>query len=355
MKIHNNCSAPIFKNEKSPVKAFLLLAGLWLMAMTVFPVWQTAEAQETEEISTVNLSDIYMRDGHVLVDEETETYYIVSSASGARVRAYKSTDLVNWEGPHIVYETPDEMWGTEVDINSIWAPELHKYNGKYYLFVTFSSNYPMSEQWEDWFEWRTRVWRGSQILVSDTPLGPYEAFSNEPQIDPALITLDGTLWEEDGIPYMIYCHEWVQIVDGAISMVQLSEDLSETVGEYEVMFRGSAAAWNRPGEPTHWVTDGPWFYTSKSGKLFMVWSGFSHTGYTVGLAVSESGRLEGPWVQQDEPLYSDDGGHPALFETFDGRLVMSLHSPNGGPETRQLFFEMEDTGETLRIVRQLDN
>lgn len=342
-------------NKKSAVMKLqlLTLAGICLVAMMTFTLSQSAIAQDQEEeISTVRLADIYMRDGHILVDEETETYYIVSSARGAGVRLYTSTDLIHWEGPHIVYETPDEMWGTDVEINSIWAPEIHEYNGKYYLFVTFSSNYRLEEQWEDWFEWRTRVRRSSQVLVSDDPLGPYEAFSNEPLFDPDMVTLDGTLWVEDGTPYMIYCHEWVQIVDGSISMIQLTDDLSDTVGEHSILFRGSDGPWNRPGEPNHWVTDGPWFYTSHSGKLFMVWSGFSHTGYTVGLAVSHSGKLEGPWVQQEDPIYSDDGGHPSIFETFDGRLMLSLHTPNGGPQTRQIFYEVEDTGETLEIVER---
>jgi hypothetical protein len=34
-------------------------------------------------------------------------------------------------------------------------------------------------------------------------------------------------------------------------------------------------------------------------------------------------------------------------------MVSALHSPNGGPQTRIRLFEMEDTGETLRIVRRL--
>lgn len=331
----------------------LILAGAGLVALMLLPVRQTAFAQAQEEISTVRLADIYMRDGHVLADEETQTYYIVTAAPGAGVRAFTSKDLIDWEGPHIIYRTPDEMWGTDVNINGIWAPELHKHNGKYYLFVTFSSNAELAEQWTDWFEWRPRVRRASQILVSDSPLGPYEAFSNESLFDPDMMTLDGTLWVEDGVPYMVYCHEWVQVVDGSISMIQLTDDLSDTVGDHTILFRGSDGPWNRRGQPTHWVTDGPWFYTSHSGKLFMPWSGFSETGYTVGLAVSESGKLEGPWVQQEETLYSDDGGHPAIFKTFDGRLVMSLHSPNGGPQTRQHLFEVEDTGETLRILRRI--
>jgi hypothetical protein len=42
-----------------------------------------------------------------------------------------------------------------------------------------------------------------------------------------------------------------------------------------------------------------------------------------------------------------------LFRTFDGKLIMSLHSPNSGPNQRMHFFELEDTGETLRVIRPL--
>ncbi len=308
-----------------------------------------------DDVSKVELSDVRMRDANVLADDSTDTYYITSSARGAGVRVYTSKDLETWEGPYIVYRTPDEMWGEDVDINSIWAPEMHKYNGKYYLFLTFSSGKELPEQWDEWFNWLPRVRRASQVLVSDSPLGPFKPFANEPTLPKEMMTLDGTLWEEDGTPYMVYCHEWVQIVDGAVSMVQLTEDLSKTAGDHEVLFHGSAAPWATRSEDWgsgSWVTDAPWLYRSKSGKLFMLWSGYNNGVYTSGLAVSESGELAGPWTQREEPVYTDDGGHPSLFTTFDGRLIMALHSPNSDEE-RVHFFEMEDTGETLRIVREL--
>lgn len=328
---------------------FPLLACLFFTA----PLFAAETPPSSEApLSTFKLEDIHMRDACILPDEATQTYYIVASAPGAAVRAYTSQDLETWEGPHIIYETPPEMWGREVEIRGIWAPELHEYQGKYYLFLTFDSSALLPEQWSDWFDWRPRVRRASQVLVSDSPLGPFKAFSNEPTLPAEMMTLDGTLWVEDGVPYMVYCHEWVQIVDGTVSMQQLKDDLSATVGESTVLFRGSDGPWAQRS-PTEgcWVTDGAWLYRSQSGKLFMPWSGFSETGYTVGLAISESGKLAGPWTQQEEPLYRDDGGHPMLFETFDGQLMMALHSPNGGPQTRIHLFPLEDTGDTLRVLR----
>lgn len=71
----------------------------------------------------------------------------------------------------------------------------------------------------------------------------------------------------------------------------------------------------------------------------------------MGIAISPSGKLAGPWQQQEEPVYKDDGGHGMLFTTFDGRLMMVLHSPNNR-EARPRIFEMEDTGDTLKIAKE---
>ena len=40
-----------------------------------------------------------------------------------------------------------------------------------------------------------------------------------------------------------------------------------------------------------------------------------------------------------------------LFTTFDGKLMMVLHSPNDR-EARPRLFEMEDTGETLKVTKE---
>jgi arabinan endo-1,5-alpha-L-arabinosidase len=132
----------------------------------------------------------------------------------------------------------------------------------------------------------------------------------------------------------------------------LEEDLSETVGEPTRLFDGSDAVWSRksPQYGCH-VTDGPYLYKSKSGKLFMLWTSGGYTGYTQGIAISPSGKLAGPWEQQAEPLYKEDGGHGMLFTTFDGKLMMVLHSPNGR-SARPRIFEMEDMGETLKVVAE---
>jgi arabinan endo-1,5-alpha-L-arabinosidase len=329
-----------------------LLGSLILVVNVVFAAAPepAAPSQAAPPVTTVRLADVRMRDACVLPDPSIKTYYLVAAARGNAVRAYTSRDLVNWEGPHIIFQTPPGWWDG-ADIRGIWAPELHAYRGKYYLFLTFNTADKFPEQWRNWLP---RVNRGSQILWADAPLGPYHAFADRSTPPPDMMTLDGTFWVEDGVPYMVFSHEWVQIVDGTIEMIRLKDDLSAAVGEPTRLFFASDAPWSKQS-PRYgcWVTDGPYLYRSKSGKLFMIWSSGGAHGYTTGVAISDSGKLAGPWRQQAEPLFGDDGGHGMIFRTFDGRLMLTLHQPNEFPNERIHLFELEDTGETLRIVREL--
>ena len=298
----------------------------------------------------VKLADERLRDSCVWVDEAARTYYLVTAGrrgpnGRAAVVQYQSKDLVTWNGPRIIFEIPDGFWSNR----GIWAPELHKYRGKFYLFLTFDTDQKFPEQWRDWLP---RVKRGSQVLVADQVDGPFRPFDpTRSTLPPDMMTLDGTLWVEDGVPYMVFCHEWVQITDGTVEYVQLADDLAATVGEPKRLFRGSDAPWIKRTSYGSVVTDGPWLHRTKAGKLVMLWSSVSATGYTVGLAVSESGKLAGPWRQQAEPVFTADGGHAMMFRRFDGQLMMILHSPNIVPQERAVLLEMEDLGDTIRVKR----
>lgn len=297
------------------------------------------------KFGTVKRSELRARDACVWPDPATQTYTMYFSSRGpnrrAAVVAYTSKNLEDWTGPHYVFERPAEWWADR----GIWAPEMHAYRNKYYLFLTFDSSHKFPEQWRDWLP---RVKRASQVLVADNPMGPFEPFANRPTLPEDMMTLDGTLWEEDGVPYMVFCHEWVQIKDGTVEMIQLTPDLSATVGEPKRLFHGSDAPWaQKSPQYGSYVTDGPWFYHTKGGKLLMLWSGFSTTGYTVGIATSESGKLVGPWKQSPNPLFADDGGHPMLFRRFDGKLMIALHQPNKTPFEREQFIELEEVDDML--------
>ncbi len=316
----------------------------------------------TDKNQTYALADLRIRDPFIVPDEATQTYYLVASLPAGQegrpaVGLYASRDLETWTGPTIVFETPADFWAQ----GPIWAPELHRYNGKYYLFLTFNTSDPLPEgaplpegELPPW--WSKFVRRGSQVLVADSLFGPFRPFRNAAHTPPELMILDGTLWVEDGAlvpsaPYMIYCHEWVQVRDGTIDLVRLTPDLSAIEGEPVTLFKGSDAAWTRPGLERY-VTDGPFIYRMPSGKLLMLWATLGWGGYTQLMAVSESGCIHGPWTQHPRPLFMHDGGHGMIFHRFDGTPMLTLHHPNLAPHERPLIFELEPDGDAFAIVRK---
>jgi GH43 family beta-xylosidase len=237
----------------------------------------------------------------------------------------------------------------------VWAPEVHAFNGRYYLFVTFTSVDSLPSLPDRLPQQK----RGTQVLSADKLTGPFKPFQNRSHTPADWMALDGTLWVEDGIPYMIFCHEWIQLGNGTVELATMKNDLSAFDGKPVTLFKAGDAPWvtdlkmkDKKGKGyLTLVTDGPFLYRTSHGKLLMIWSSFGDYDYSVGIAESETGKITGPWKQQEKPLFSGDGGHGMIFRTFDGRIMLSLHKPNRDPDERACFYELTDTGDSLILKR----
>ena len=118
------------------------------------------------------------------------------------------------------------------------------------------------------------------------------------------------------------------------------------------MFSASESGWAHEidtGRCKGIVTDGPWL-VKEGDELLMFWSSFHHGTYAVGMAVSESGKLAGPWRHLDSLLFEKDGGHGMMFETFEGKKYFVLHQPNIHPDERAHFFEVVKDVEGYRLL-----
>ena len=269
--------------------------------------------------------DIRIRDPFIVTDKENGCYYMYGTTAlqGATYNTattfsvYKTKDLENFDDPILIFD--GSAIGFWADKN-YWAPEVHVYNGKYYLLGSFKAEGKC---------------RGTQILVSDTPTGTFVPVSDSPVTPPDWECLDGTLWVEDGVPYIIFCHEWVQVKNGEIWAMPLKNDLSAPAGKPFMLFRASEAkdvSELTPGSGNY-VTDGPFFYR-ENGKLAMIWSSFLAGRYVVLKAESDS--LRGKWTHLGSQL-DFDGGHAMLFHTLEGERMISLHIPNTYPYERPFF------------------
>lgn len=306
------------------------------------------------------LIDIPAHDPFVVSHKETNTYYLYTTGNPELtdlerngVLAYKSKDLLNWEGPFVVFEVPDGTWAHPQ--HGTWAPEVHQYHDKYYLFVTLHNrDTKLAEPPE---VWNTNHLRGTSIAVSDSPEGPFELLKTDGPVPPRnYMTLDGTLYvDEDGKPWMVYCHEWIQVIDGTFEALPLKDDLSAADGVPQHLFKASDAPWinaeRKPDvKPSVYVSDGCQLYRTKGGHLVMLWSSYNNEGYVQTMARSRSGKLEGPWEQLN-PLVVGDSGHGMLFKTFEGEWKLILHHPFSTPESRAKIYEVEETEDSFRVIK----
>ena len=284
-----------------------------------------------------DLEDVHLRDPFILPVPEDETYYLFGTGwtlpNGPGFMVYRSSDLKRWSGPSAAFRRPEGFWADR----NYWAPEVHRYRGKYYMFASFKA--------ED-------RRRGTQILVSDKPDGPYQPLTPRPVTPEDWECLDGTLFiDEAGKPWMVFCHEWTQVVDGEMAAIPLSDDLKRSIGDPILLFRASEAPWvvEIGGEKHGKVTNGPFFHRTTNGSLIMLWSSFGKNGYCLAIAVSKSGKLEGQW-EHGEPLYENDGGHGMLFRTFDGKLCLILHQPNHGAPPVPTIMEVKEQESKIMLL-----
>ena len=271
----------------------------------------------------IDASELRIRDPFVFADAQSGKYYLPKSVYGkGSITMYESKDLKKWRDLGVCFAADKDYWGQR----DFWAPDMFNIGGKYYIVITTSPDSDTLESPRHGLQPE----RGCSVLVSDKPEGPYKALVNTPFTPKGWMSLDATLFEEDGRFWALYCHEWMQITDGSVVAQKMSKDLKKTNGEPIVLFNASAYP---HAIPELLVTDAPVANRAEDGTLYMTWSTFDkRTGkYIITAAISESGKIAGPWKQLGEPLNpDDDGGHAMVFKTFDGKTMISYHSPNDG-------------------------
>ncbi len=301
------------------------------------------------EIRTVSLDAISMSDPYIYPDVNTHTYYL----TGTGGRLYKSKDLKMWTGPYSIID----LTGTWMDGLFVAAAEIHRIGNKYYYAGTWSDHSTLIEA----VPRRYNVPRNqTQLLAADSPEGPFKPLVADGQfcLGPEdWDIIDGTLYEENGTVYLVFVHEWTQLIDGTMAFMPLSKDLTHRTAEPTTIFRASEASWSKEmnsiGEATFgmkmpgWVTDGPQMFRTKTGKLGMLWSTWGAHRYLQGVAYSESGTIQGPWIQAEKPLKDDNSGHGMIFTAFEGkRLLIIHHAEEQGPRKPQLY-EIDDSGDKV--------
>lgn len=279
-------------------------------------------------------NEINIRDPFVLF-EDNQYYLYGSRARNFAIQSggfdvYTSNDLVNWSEPIECFDS--EKFNLNKGAN--WAPEVHKYNGQYYMFATFTQENDL---------------RGTYILKSDNPLGPFVPHSDGAVTPEEWECLDGTLYiSKDNKPYIVFCHEHTQIVDGTICFAQLNDELTERITDPVTMFAASSCSWvDKTPRTEHFVTDGPFMYRTKTDELLMIWSSFIKGQYAELLVRFKDGEIGTEFIHLP-PIIDNDGGHGMIFKD-DNKLYFTFHSPNKSGLEHPVFIEISDNSDSISI------
>jgi GH43 family beta-xylosidase len=278
-------------------------------------------------VMAIKKEDIRIRDPFVFV--ENNVYYMLGTTgndcwnAGSDLTLYKSTDLESFEKVCCLVEEK-----TLKEYTNIWAPELHKYNGKYYLIVSVFNE---------------EKGRGSIILTSNQLQGKYTLLTGEYVTPNGWWCLDASLFVFNKTPYLYFSNEWIHTVnndgDGSIFVAQLNDDLTKIVDSPKKIISGKYCGFSK--ELTYaktrvkgFVAEGP-FAVQKDGEVQLYWSTYTTDGYCV--VKSASKEVLGEY-KVEKFIFKKDGGHAMVFTALDGKQYITFHKPNISPNERMEKF-----------------
>ena len=150
-------------------------------------------------------TEINIRDPYILV--HGGKYYLYGTRSATCWGAadgfdcYVGEDKENWKGPIEIFHRPEGFFADQ----NYWAPECIYYEGAFYLITTLGGSDRK---------------KGIYVLRSEQPTGPFEVYSE--RITPEdWACIDGTVYIEQGVPYLIFSHSFEDTPDGDMCLLKM--------------------------------------------------------------------------------------------------------------------------------------
>jgi len=251
--------------------------------------------RETETYEKTYTNPIYDNAPDPYILKEGQTYYLyATTGSTVGYRVSTSTDLVNWKSLGFCAKK-GEIYGE----SKFWAPEVYKYNGKYYLLYSTDEHLALA--------------------VADSPAGPFVKTKDGYLFEDECI--DGhLLFDDDGSIYL-YMAYWAETGE-EIWACKMKSDLSGIVRE--TLTQLTSCKDDEGG-----VNEGP-AVLKYQGKYYLTYSvnGYTDQNYSVRLAVSDSplGTFvsKGTILEKSVPIVGT--GHHCFTTSPDGtELIIAYH------------------------------
>ena len=323
-----------------------------MIIMFAFSCKQQGEKQWTlgthdgSPVRTVSIDTMDLRNPFISFDWDNLTYYMTGDGG----HLWTSKNLREWQGPYNVLMLDTTQWmGVSPQII---APEIHRYKKKYYYVATFTR----PDVAIDTVGTTVVPRRSCQLLQSDNLQGPYKPI--ETQNAPLLAAEEASrcatfTYDEYGVGYIIYSHDWMQDGAGTTQIIRLSEDCAKQVGEPFVMLDAKEKGWSSDNSSPSPIMDGPFVFDTEEGSLGIMFATEIEGEEALCVAYTKEGfGLNGPWTVEKEPLLTGGYGQATIFKDFDGTLVLVLHKKsviNGQIKYVPQLMELDNQYKRLKI------
>ena len=240
-------------------------------------------------------------------------YYYYTSTTGKNLMLWKSATLegVKEEPGKVVWVPPTSGPNSA----QIWAPELHRLDGKWYLYYTASDKANASDN--------TRY----VFVLENTSADPTQGtWTDRGRVNTKYPGLDGTVFEQGGKRYFVYsAYVGPQSV---LAIAPLTKPWLIDAGR-ETIIAQPTYVWEKGGGRQ--ILEGPEFLAGKKGQLLIVYSASAcwDDNYCLGMLTAKPGadplRAES-WVKSAEPVFKPSAetgvwgtGHNGFTTSPDGR------------------------------------
>ncbi|RSV50395.1 alpha-N-arabinofuranosidase [Sphingomonas sp. ABOLD] len=247
-----------------------------------------------------------------------QTYYYMNT-QGNRLAIRKTRDLTRLaDAPEVTVWTPP---AAGPNAQSIWAPELHRIGGRWYLYYTAAA----AGHDDD-------AHRGIFVLENAARDPTHGKWLDRGKLKTQLTGIDGTTFAYRGRRYFVYSA--YDGPDSALRIVAMANPWTLTGAETTIA--RPDRAWERQGGRQ--IVEGPEFLQGPRGALYLTYSGSAcwSDGYAIGLlrAPAGSNPLDATaWTKTPEPILATNPeqqrfapGHNGFFTTPRGQTWIVYHA-----------------------------
>jgi len=261
-------------------------------------------------------------------------YYYYTHTTGNNITLWKTKSLSQLKtAPSKVVWTPP---ATGPNSREIWAPELHRLNGKWYLYYAADAGTNQTH----------RLW-----VLENSAADPLQGtWTDKGQIkDPTnKWAIDGSVFEHQKQLYFVWSG-WDGDVNGRQDIFLAKMKNPWTIAGERVKVSTPTFGWekngdlNNPQDPAHVdVNEGP-EVLSHGNKLYLIYSasGCWTDFYSLGMLTADtsSNLLQASsWTKSPNPVFQQDAaskvyapGHNSFFKSPDGKQDWILYHANDEP------------------------